>query len=346
MELDRVIHGDCLDEFAKIDDNTFDMTFADPPFNLNKAYSEYKDAKGETEYYHWCQDWIYEMIRVTMPTGSIFLHNIPKWLTQFTCYMEDYAWFRHWISWDAPSGPMGNSLQPAHYGILYYTKESDTKAHELRMPHKRCRDSKSCNLLLKDYGGKKDTIHPFGPLISDVWTDIHRCKHDRYKDNHPCQLPIHLMERLVLLCTEEGGSVLDCFAGTGTSLIAAKRLGRKYLGIEQSQEYVDIAENKLEFEKTPSRLDNIWVSCYLKRIHTAREEDIYDKKSKTFRDEWKALYEDWPNTGDKRKKLNTATLKLKPKYQKLVSELCKPRKKESNGATKKNVSVDNGGECL
>lgn len=337
MEFDRIIHGDCLEKFKGVEDDTFDITFADPPFNLNKKYSGgCDDDMSEDDYQKWCVKWIKQMVRVTKPTGSIFLHNIPKWLVKYTCYLDKEAEFRNWISWDAPSGPMGNSLQPAHYGILFYkSKGENVPVHELRHPHKRCRNSKKCNLLLKDYGGKKNTIHPFGPLISDVWTDIHRCKHDRYKDNHPCQLPIHLMERLILLCTEEGDSVLDCFAGTGTTLIAAKRLGREYLGIEKSSDYVDIAESKLEREQLPSNLDGIWVSCYLKEIRTAREEDIYDKSSKEFKEEWMSLYEEWPDTDDKRRKLNTVPLKLKPKYQKLVKELCspKPKSKEADDAS-------------
>ena len=90
---------------------------------------------------------------------------------------------------------MGKSLQPSHYGILYYVKDiKQTKFYELRYPHKRCR---KCGYLLKDYGGKKQGLHPFGPLLSDVWTDIHRIKHNKYRDEHPCQLPIHLLERII-----------------------------------------------------------------------------------------------------------------------------------------------------
>ncbi len=122
------------------------------------------------------------MVRVTKPTGSIFLHNIPKWLTFYASYLNKIANFKHWISWDAPTAPMGKSLQPAHYGILFYTKETKgAKINELRHPHKRDRKQ---GFLLKDYGGKKDNLHPFGPLISDVWTDIHRIKHNKKRDPH------------------------------------------------------------------------------------------------------------------------------------------------------------------
>jgi len=90
--------------FQIIPDNSVDMTFADPPFNLKKKYNGYRDDKEFGVYLKWCKEWISEMVRITKPTGSIFVHNIPKWL--------------------------------------------------------------AC--------GKKAGLHPFGPLVSDVWTDIHR----------------------------------------------------------------------------------------------------------------------------------------------------------------------------
>ena len=74
--------------------------------------------------------------------------------------------------------------------MVFYSKaEKGIEINELRYPHKRDRKQ---GFLLKDYGGKKDKLHPFGPLVSDVWTDIHRIKHNKNRDFHPCQLPLHL----------------------------------------------------------------------------------------------------------------------------------------------------------
>ena len=225
---DRIIQGDCLELFSQIPNNSVDMTFADPPFNLKKKYHTTRDSLELEEYLHWCEKWISEMVRVTKETGSIFVHNIPKWLTYYAGLLNKLADFKHWISWDAPTAPMGKTLQPAHYGILFYAKDAkQNKFYEIRYPHKRCR---KCNYLHKDYGGKKGLLHPFGPLVPDTWTDIHRIKHNKYRDPHPCQLPIHLLERIILMSTDEGDTVLDPFLGTGTTAIAAKRLGRHYIG--------------------------------------------------------------------------------------------------------------------
>ncbi len=269
--VNNILHGDCLECFKEIPDNSVDMSFADPPFNLNKKYTNYKDSLEFQQYLDWCRKWIVEMVRVTKPTGSIFIHNIPKWLTYFASFLNEIAYFKHWISWDAPTSPMGKSLQPANYGILFYGKsEKGTKINELRYPHKRDRKQ---GYLLKDYGGKKAKLHPFGPLISDVWTDIHRIKHNKNRDPHPCQLPIHLLDRLILLTTDEDDIILDPFSGTGTTAISAKRLGRKYIGFEIDPIYIDISKNKLNNTYSNYKLGNSWVSFYLNDIVTIRHKD-------------------------------------------------------------------------
>jgi len=269
--INKIIQGDCLEIMRNIPDETVDIAFADPPFNLNKKYNGYKDNKQDEVYLAWCKHWISEMVRVTKPTGSIFVHNIPKWLTYYAGFLNEIVHFKHWVAWDAPSGPMGKSLQPSHYGILYYVKNiNENKFYEVRYPHKRCR---KCGYLLKDYGGKKDMLHPFGPLVSDLWTDIHRIKHDKYRDEHPCQLPAHLLERIILMSTDENDIVLDPFVGAGTSAIAAKRLGRRFIGIDIDEEYVNITREKLARESADSKIGKIWTSFYLERPVTVRDAD-------------------------------------------------------------------------
>lgn len=269
-KFDHVLKGDCLEVLATLPDNSVDMCFADPPFNLEKKYSSYNDQRLPHEYLEWCEKWLRELFRVTKPTGSIFVHNIPRWLTYYASILNDFANFRHWISWDAMSNPLGKTLLPAHYGILFYTKQPNGfKYYDVRAPHKRCR---ICNAYLKDYGGKKDQMHPFGTLVSDVWTDIHRIRHNVHRDEHPCQLPIPLLERLVLMSTDPGDVVLDPFLGTGTTAIAAKALGRHYIGIELDPEYVKIAKHKLAHVR-PSLYEGYFVSQYLGKIQSIRDVD-------------------------------------------------------------------------
>ncbi len=271
--LNKIMQGDCLSVLKKIPDNSVDMTFADPPFNLKKKYNHYEDSKEKQDYLNWCNDWMGEMVRITKPSGAIFVHNIPRWLSHYAEHLNKVAYFKHWISWDSGGAPMGKTLLPNHYGILYYTKSKshkEFKFYDIRYPHPKCR---VCHEFLKDYGGKKAQAHHFGPLLSDVWTDIHRIRHKKRRDEHPCQLPIPLLERLILMTTDAGDIVLDPFMGTGTTAVAAKRLGRNYIGIEIDDKYIKIAERNIENVKE-TKINNCYVSIYLGAIRTLRDKDF------------------------------------------------------------------------
>ena len=276
--INRAVQGDCLEVMKGIPDNSVDVTFADPPFNLKKKYNSYYDRHDIEKYLSWCKEWLNAMVRITKPTGSIFVHNIPKWLIPFGSYLNEIATFRHWIAWDAMGLPLGKTLLPNHYGVLYYVKSAkDYKFYDIRMLHKRCR---VCGYILKDYGGKKDQMHQFGPIISDVWTDIHRIRHKTRRDEHPCQLPVHLLERLLLMSTDEEDIVLDPFIGTGTTAVAAKKLGRKFIGIDIDTKYVEITNRKLA-ETESVMINGCYVSIFLDNVITIRNKD-WDKIKDAF----------------------------------------------------------------
>jgi site-specific DNA-methyltransferase (adenine-specific) len=324
IKKNQIILGDCLDSFQKLPNDSVQVVFADPPFNLDKAYNLYQDTMKSDAYVTWCRNWIVEAVRVLKPGGSLFLHNIPKWLSIFTCALSeiDNMEFRHWIAWDAPTKPMGKSLQPAHYGILYYAKspiknlyfpkrQQSITFNEIRLPHKRCR---VCNCLMADYGGKKELIPPHGPLASDVWKDIHRLKHKKFRSEHPCQLPVALLERIILMSSLPEDIILDPFIGAGSTAIAAKRLGRDFIGFEIDEKYIDITNKRIERQKIQSKFNGIFVGCQRNEIISAIDSDI-----KT--DAWKSIFDDFPDTPEKRKKLEKKGMKLKPEYKSLVHAL-------------------------
>lgn len=267
---DRLIVGDCIEQMKLIPNDSVDLTFADPPFNLGKRYASYSDGQDATEYLDWCYEWLGEMVRITKPTGSILVHNIPKWLTYYSAHLNSIAHFKHWIAWHAMSTPLGSTLIPTHYGILFYTKaRKGFKFYEIRAPHPRCR---KCGEFHKDYGGKSDQRHPFGPLIGDVWTDIHRIRHNKRRDPHPCQLPVHLMERIILMTTDPGDVILDPFVGTGTTAIAARSLKRFCIGIDKDPKYIDIAASKRDAAEI-KRYGQHYVSRHLGEVVTMRDVD-------------------------------------------------------------------------
>lgn len=272
IKLNSINLGDCVTVMKSIPDNSVDLSVVDPPFNLNKKYSLYDDKLQEYEYMDWSKRWLAEMVRVTKPTGSIIIHNIPKWLYKYANYLDSFAYFRDWISWEAGGQPLGSDLMKTHYGFLWYSKSEDYKFYDLRVPHKRCR---KCKYLLKDWGGKKNKLHPFGTIASDVWTDIHRVKSHSKRVDHPCILPLHLIDRIILMTTDENDVVLDCMFGSGTALVSAKQLGRQYIGIELDSEYIQIATDRIK-DTTLFKIGQSWVSFYLGKLLTIRDKDWED----------------------------------------------------------------------
>lgn len=296
--INRIIHGDCIEIMKQIPDGTVDMCFADPPFNLKKKYGNWKDEKNAEEYVEWCERWLDEMKRVLKPSGTLFVHNIPKWLPYYAVHLNKKGMiFRHWIAWEAMSVPLGKTLLPAHYGILYYTKsKKGFKFYDLRRPHERCR---KCGEFAKDYGGKKYMMHPFGTLLGDVWTDIHRIRHAKRRDNHPCQLPEPLLERLILMSTDEGDLILDPFIGAGTTALSAKRLKRNFIGIDNDRKYVEITLRKLK-EIKPFSNNGYVYSCNGNshnknnnhwKNHTVRDDELKEKTKNEKPEKQKKLIE-------------------------------------------------------
>lgn len=270
--LQNTVHQeDCLTLMQRMPAASVDMVFADPPFNLKKKYMSYKDNLPFRKYMNWTETWIKESLRILKPSGSLFVYNIPRLLTYTAGILDELAHFRHWIAWNSHGRPLGKTMQPAHYGILFYSKSREVKFYDVRAPHPKCR---KCQTYLKDYGGKEHLRHKFGYQISDVWNDIHRVRHNvRRIDSHPCQLPVPLIERMILMTTDEGDMVFEPFAGSGTGAVAAKQMGRSYIGAEIDSAYCEASRQKFHAAE-PTKIHNRYASVYLKKIVSMRAVDL------------------------------------------------------------------------
>jgi len=237
-----ILHGDATKILKEYPDNSIDLVFADPPYNLAKAYNIYEDEKDKQAYLSWCNTWLEECIRVLKPTGSLFLLNLPRWGMYHAAYLNRRLNFQNWIVWDAMSEPRGK-IMPAHYALLFYSKHPTNFTfnfgEEIRIDARFYCLRPSCIRRRKMLGDDDKE------LLTDYWWDIHRIKHRRDRDYHPCQLPDQLMERIISLTTKPGDIVLDPLAGTGTTVVAAARLGRRYVGIDIDEMYINIMRDKL-----------------------------------------------------------------------------------------------------
>lgn len=266
--------GDCLSLMASMPDNSVDVVFADPPFNLDKLYpSAIDDDLRHHDYIEWCQNWISECVRVLKPGGSFFLWNLPKWNTYFSSYLNQLLTFRHWISVDIKySLPISSRLYPSHYSLLYYCKGDRPNTFTPdRLPMAIC---KSCYKDLVDYGGYKDKMNPRGISLTDVWYDIPPVRHAKYKKREGAnELSVKLLDRIIELSSEEGDTIFDPFGGAGTTYAVAEMKKRNWIGVEIGpcegiiERLSDLSEEASYLKKVRNQLNMLMDSeCQSQRV--------------------------------------------------------------------------------
>lgn len=240
--------GDCNVILAQIADDSVDMIFADPPFNLAKDYGgEFKDMMPDEHYLAWSKKWVDGCIRVLKPGGAFLLYNLPKWNIPLGAYMGEHGMtFRHWIAINIKFGlPIKGRLYPAHYSLLYYVKGEKPKTfHQLRTPIEVCRH---CGKEIKDYGGHRNKMNPNGVNLTDVWSDIFPVRHWKFKSKKrgANQLSTKLLWRAIQLTTDPGDVVLDPFGGSGTTYDVAEHMDRCWVGIELEKHHCEVIRERL-----------------------------------------------------------------------------------------------------
>lgn len=240
--------GDVLTVLPTLPDESADLVFADPPFNVGKRYGTGSQTDKRTDYVEWCEAWIAECFRLLKPTGSIYLMTITRHLETLFPLMARHGVFINQIVWRRTSGACGkrqfwNIYQP----ILLYGKTKDFKFHT----YAQRRDVAKMNLRWGQY-----STQPQGQML-DCWDDIpfvfaggvaHKeaiLKPGTNSKAHPCQMPVALAARAIQFSTDEGDTVLDPFTGSGAVAVAAQRLNRNFVGVEINPEYAAMSQQRI-----------------------------------------------------------------------------------------------------
>jgi site-specific DNA-methyltransferase (adenine-specific) len=237
--------GDALACLESTADDVADIVFLDPPFNLGKNYGS-EGARADRLHEAAYQDFIMRVIReahrILRPGGAIFLYHIPKWAVRFTVVLEEEFLFQHWIAVSMKNGFVrGNRLYPAHYALVHYTKGEAAILNRPKIPPATC---PHCDEYIRDYGGYKSHVEN-GVNLSDVWDDLSPVRHSKYKHREANELPLPLLRRVVKMSGRRDGLLVDPFAGTGTSVIAARLSRMKYIAGDREAEHCETIQSRL-----------------------------------------------------------------------------------------------------
>ncbi len=267
-----ILQGDCLKELKKLDSKSVDLVYLDPPFFTQKKQSsksrdtlkEYSfDDTWESieSYKNYIQERLVECKRVLKDTGSIFLHcdrTASHYLRlaldevfAATNFQSEIIWsYKRWSN-----AKMG--LLNSHQTIYFYSKFPYFKFNRIftsyspttnidQIFQKRTRDENGKTKYKKASNGDHELIEQKnGVPLSDVWEIPYLNPKANERVGYPTQKPIILLERIIQLTTENEDVILDPFCGSGTTLVAAALLNRKYIGIDISHDAIELTKKRL-----------------------------------------------------------------------------------------------------
>ena len=257
MKDNRIIRGDCLELLQKLPDKSIDLVFADPPFNIGYEYDGYKDKQAPSKYRAWLQEWIgWSWIKVKT-RGSIWVAMGDEFVADAaTALRESGFYLRNWVVWYYTFGVnCQRKFNRSHTHLLYYTKHRTKFTFHKRAVAVPSERTRRYNDKRADPGGKcPDNTWMLNPADfgafdpeEDVWHFPRVCGTFKEREGwHGCQMPLPLMVRIVECCSNEGDLVVDPFAGSGTTLAAAKGCNRKWLGFDISDKYAKLSRQRVQ----------------------------------------------------------------------------------------------------
>jgi site-specific DNA-methyltransferase (adenine-specific) len=264
-------HGDCLNLFQSVAEGTVDLVFADPPFNIGYAYDVYRDRRTDTEYLDWCRQWILQVRRVLKPDGTFWLAIGDEFAAELKLIAQHDARFvcRSWVIWYYTFGVnCVRGFSRSHTHLFHFVV--DPRKFTFNGDNPTVRVPSARQLVYADL-----RANPKGRLPDNTW--IYRPQdappgsfgpqHDTWyfsrvagtfrerEGFHGCQMPEQLLGRVIRVSSNPRDLVLDPFAGSGTTLVTAKKLGRRWLGFELSSSYAERIQRRLDQTVVGAPLD-------------------------------------------------------------------------------------------
>jgi site-specific DNA-methyltransferase (adenine-specific) len=257
--------GDCIKLLNDSPEAWVDLVFADPPFNIGYLYHGYDDERKTEDYLKFSEDWMWAVHRALKPTGSFYLAIGDEYAADLAVIARRKIGFhmRNWIIWHYTFGQQTKKMfAKSHTHILYFSKSTPNaglenitfNADAVRVASARQTTYADARANPKGklpddtwYLRPQETPEEFFAGDSDTWNVSRVCGTFKEREGwHGCQMPIQVLDRIITASSNPGDIVLDPFNGSGTTVVSAALLDRKYVGIDQSKEYVEFARKRLQ----------------------------------------------------------------------------------------------------
>jgi len=241
LELNKIHQGDCLELLKQIDDNSIDLVFTDPPYNIsqkNKIFRNYKNGKnadikmnfGDWDYNFNIVSFLEESKRVLKENGSIIVWTSEQLVGKYRDWFEKEMYPEQLLIW-VKSNPL------PQFRLIGYRQATELMFWALKNKNTKSNDN-------FNFSSQREMTNVFyAPIVGG-----------KERTEHPTQKPLSITEKIIKTHCKKEGIVLDPFLGSGTTAVACEKLGRHWIGIEREEEYCKIAEARINKYKGQSRL--------------------------------------------------------------------------------------------
>ena len=253
----QIISGDAFSVLTSLPTNSFDLLFADPPYNLSKTFGTEKFKQTSLEEYEtWLDSWLSLCVPLLKPTASIYICGDWRSSSAIQRVGSKHFKLQNRITWEREKGRGAKrNWKNSAEDIWFFTMSDDFTFNlddvkirrKVLAPYTKNGEPKDWEK--SGEGNFRDT-HP-----SNIWTDICVPFWSMPENtDHPTQKPEKLLAKIILASTKPGDLILDPFAGSGTTAVVAKKLGRDFVAIESDENYCLLAQKRLEMAETDTSI--------------------------------------------------------------------------------------------